>query len=83
MNYEVIERKIRKKQKIAKNCFDLIYESDAEREEKKEVLNTVLEQIEVCEGLQCPVEIETIVDWIRNKTVHEIEREARRLKFAA
>ena len=60
-----------------------MYESDKGKEEKTAVLNTVLEQIEVCEGLCVPVEVETIIDWLRNKSVHEIERAARKLKFAS
>lgn len=83
MNHDVIERKIKLKRKIAENAFKLMYESDKGKEEKTAVLNTVLEQIEVCEGLCVPVEVETIIDWLRNKSVHEIERAARKLKFAS
>lgn len=82
-HYSSIESRQNRKRRIAENAFKLIYESDAERELKKEVLNTVLEQISVCEELHCPVEIETIINWIRNKTVAEIERESRKLKFAS
>ena len=50
---------------------------------ENELLSTVLEQIEVCEGLYCPLSPEKIIDWISNKSVHEIEREAHDIKFAA
>ena len=71
---------------IAKYLADLVNDEAVSLNDylkKKEVLNEVLYQVEVCEGLTCPVELETIIDWLRNKTVREIENEARRLKFAS
>jgi SH3-like domain-containing protein len=81
--YDAVAKRAKRKQKIAENSFKLIYESDEERENKKEILDVVLEQISVCEDMFCPIEIETIIDWIRNKTVRQIEREAHELKFAS
>lgn len=50
--------------------------------EENEKLNLVLTQIAVCEGMLIPLSTQTIVDWLENKTIREIEREAHTLKFA-
>ena len=51
--------------------------------QENEKLNTVLTQIAVCEGMLIPISTQTIIDWLENKTINEIEREAHKMKFAS
>lgn len=76
-----IDQTMKIKKDFAIAYFKLTHMGESVNE--NELLNTVLEQIEVCEGLLCPLDVHTIMDWICNKTVREIEREAHTIKFAA
>lgn len=78
---DYIDQTAKTKKDFAISYFKLTH--IGERVNENELLNTVLEQIEVCEGMCCPLDVHTIMDWISNKTVHEIEREAHTIKFAA
>lgn len=76
-----VDQTMKIKKDFAIAYFKLTHMNESVNE--NELLSTVLEQIEVCEGLYCPLSVETIMDWICNKTVREIEREAHTIKFAA
>lgn len=73
------DRRIRLKKGIAKRIFRLNHEHD---EGNEDVLNEVLEQIEVCEELACPLSIETIMRWLK-MDVYQIQRAAHKIKFSA
>ena len=64
---------------LIKNNVDSKGEAEAKENEK---LNTILDQIAVCERMLISLSLETIIDWLENKTIREIEREAHTLKFA-
>lgn len=81
IGHHPIDKAIKLKKDFAYAYYQLTHINESIKE--NELLSTILEQIEVCEGLFVPVSVETIMDWITNKTVREIEREARELKFAA
>lgn len=85
-SYDLIDVTIRNKKDFAILHYminnNVLTKGKAEIEQN-EKLNTVLTQIAVCEGMLIPISTQTIIDWLENKTVREIEREARRLKFAS
>ena len=80
-SYNYVDQMTKAKKDFAIAYFKITHIRESIYE--NELLNTILEQIEVCEGLLCPLSVETIMDWICNKTVREIEREAHTIKFAA
>ena len=72
--------KISKKQKFAQDYFKKKWAKVTE--EKQNILNEVLEQIEVCEGLFKPVTETQIEEWIDCDDVNIISRKARQHKFS-
>ena len=52
-------------------------------EESKEFFREIVEQVEACEGLMCPIAFETILEWIDSNDIGKVRTEARRIKFAS
>ena len=74
---------VKKKRKLARECFNKKYETRLEREENSQVLSDALYQIRVCEDLCCPVSESMIKDWINSGNSAYIARKAREIKFAS
>lgn len=84
--YEAIDMSIKNKKDFAILHYMInngVFTKGKAVTEENEKLNCVLNQIEVCEGMLIPLSTQTIIDWLENKTIHEIERAARKLKFAS
>jgi hypothetical protein len=80
---DVVDRKIHAKKKIADGMFDLIYKTRHEREKNAEFIQEVYDQIEVCEGMMCPISVEKIIEWVTSKNIGKVRTEARTIKFAS
>lgn len=74
-----IER-VKKKQRIATKIFQKMY-TEEEQKQKEKILNEVLEQIEVCEGLCRPVTENEIREWLNSDNVIQMSRKVRNHKF--
>ena len=72
-----------KKKQFAKDYFKKKYPTETEREEKEEILQEILYQIEVCEDFCRPVNEEKIKEWFECKNVEQVLRKARTHKYAA
>ncbi len=72
---------VRKKQEKATEMFNKMY-AEEEQESKKEILEEVCNQIEVCEGFCRPVTEKEIEEWLRCDNVVQVLRYARNHKVA-
>ena len=77
-----VSRKIKLKQRIAKDLFELTFSRKAKAEDEIELLNEINTQIEVCEEMARPISIDKIVEWINSKNIGKVRTEARSIKFA-
>ena len=83
--YHPTEKKIKYKRDFVNSIFKYkrIDMPRKEIEESRELQSEILYQVEICEGLNCPVPFETIIEWIESNNVRKIQNEARRIKFAS
>ena len=85
-SYDYIDTEIKKKRDYAILHYMInnnVAKKGSAEVTENEKLNVILKQIEVCEGMLLPLGTSIIVDWLENKTIDEIEREARTIKFAS
>ena len=80
---EPIDKEAKLKQNLAEIVYELTFHKKAKTDEEVEFLDEIKTQIEVCEGMLRPVEIEKIIEWIRNNNIGRIRTEARKIKFAS
>lgn len=73
---------VKEKQDKATEIFKKMY-TEEEQEQKEKVLDEVLEQIEVCEGLYRPVTEKQMKEWLTCANVEQVLRKARNHKYAA
>ena len=78
-----IDKRAKMKREWAELGLKIMFESDKEREDKAEILDEILRQIDACEGMLCPASAEQIFKWLHTENVYDVYREAHKMKFAS
>lgn len=66
------ENEVVKKRKLARNLFAGLHPPRHRTEEQHELLKEILEQIQICEELCCPVSEKQIEEWVHCKTIDQL-----------
>lgn len=81
-NNDPIYERIIAKRKIVHGIYNYVYFTPYKRQKHMNLLEEILEQVEVCESMLCPISIGKIEEWINNGDIGKVRTEAREIKFA-